>query len=1135
MAIDTHKNLAASTVATAPSPATSGTTLVVAAGQGARFGTAPFNATVCAAGVVADPSNSEIVRVTAVSTDTLTIRRAQEGTVARAILVGDQIIASITGKTIRDVEVVHDAPIAALKAGLAGNGVESGLLVSWIAGMTLKVAAGVARISGTRWSIPDTTIDVSMNGLTLPRASLVVNATEGFLAAPTTGQPLIVVTSSGAQVVRFTALSTSVAFATNVADGVGTMSVGGNVSQGFTIGPADAGLDRIDLLLVNNTGYLSVSVGTPATTPIVPTVPAGSVVLAQIYVSAAVTALSAGVITDARVLLPALNTAQAFVPDNTAAMKQWRRALSTIATRPVDILWGPGDSINEGYFNSDDYHRHIHLTRLRLQQFYNPPGIPGGEGYVPFLHYKGGLATSAGTPTGCTNLPQRWSFVGASLPLPYFAIGLGQRGGGLTGASHLALLPFYGDRCWLIHSEGTSGQWIGYAFDATYSIVATQGVLSGVGTGTFTITPILGLLVPRLPTAAFTLTVDDEDMTCTVDRAGTTITISARGANGTTAATHAVGATCLWAQGGVIRKNTNSGTFSSGRLIDSGVLARDAHLLFVVPINRAASGYGAFIDGAMIFDGDGGPAPATFNDGVTNGTTTFTSATANFSTAQHKGQPISGTDIPPYTTIASVTNATTVVLSQAAVGSHSGVTFSLGGNGAGIRCWDGNRATATAADYMGPLNSAQGYWAGGLDNVDPDLCVIELGINDMVIASAPEPTFITNLTAVIALIRAQSKSNPSIVLQINYQPGSFTPAQWNAMVNGINSVALALGCGVWDMTSKLPASPATGGDELFADYLHPTDTLSVDISQNFAVYLGIPDSPLTTAFRTFGLGGDGSDGSVIFDGAATVLSLVPGSSIYTLARDLYVRDLTVNSGVTIKTNNFRIFCAGTLLNNGTISNDGVAGGNASVGTPGAAGTVTALQTLTATLAGGIGGAPAGNGANGAAGVAADGPMLGGIGGDGGAAGGTGGTGGATANTANINAARQVEALMTGSAISAASTGKILFVKGGQGGGGGGGQAATNAGGGGGAGGGVIVIVCQTLINPGTISAKGGNGGTGPGTAAGGGGGGGGVIVIITANLQRLVGTVAVEGGFPGLGGAGTPTAGARGTIIVHRI
>lgn len=101
---DAHKNLAYSTVLTAPSPATSGTSLVVQSGKGADFPAVPFNVTVWPAGAIPLNTNAEIVRVTAISTDTFTITRTQESTSARIIVVGDQIAASITAKTLKDIE-----------------------------------------------------------------------------------------------------------------------------------------------------------------------------------------------------------------------------------------------------------------------------------------------------------------------------------------------------------------------------------------------------------------------------------------------------------------------------------------------------------------------------------------------------------------------------------------------------------------------------------------------------------------------------------------------------------------------------------------------------------------------------------------------------------------------------------------------------------------------------------------------------------------------------------------------------------------------------------------------------------------------------------------------------------------------
>lgn len=104
---DAHKNFAVSLVATAPSPASSGTSLVVTASDGTKFPSVPFNATIWPATVNPTAANAEIVRVTNISTDTLTITRAQESSSARTVVVGDQIAATITAKTLTDVEAVH--------------------------------------------------------------------------------------------------------------------------------------------------------------------------------------------------------------------------------------------------------------------------------------------------------------------------------------------------------------------------------------------------------------------------------------------------------------------------------------------------------------------------------------------------------------------------------------------------------------------------------------------------------------------------------------------------------------------------------------------------------------------------------------------------------------------------------------------------------------------------------------------------------------------------------------------------------------------------------------------------------------------------------------------------------------------
>jgi hypothetical protein len=103
---DDIKNLATGNIATAPVPANSGTSVTLGTGQGARMPAVPFNALMWPAGVVADPTNSEIVRATARpgNADTFTITRAQESTTAMTVANGYYFAANVTELTLRDIE-----------------------------------------------------------------------------------------------------------------------------------------------------------------------------------------------------------------------------------------------------------------------------------------------------------------------------------------------------------------------------------------------------------------------------------------------------------------------------------------------------------------------------------------------------------------------------------------------------------------------------------------------------------------------------------------------------------------------------------------------------------------------------------------------------------------------------------------------------------------------------------------------------------------------------------------------------------------------------------------------------------------------------------------------------------------------
>lgn len=99
------KNFAFGSVATAPSPDTSGTSLILQTGEGAKFPvTYPYNVVIWPSTGNPTDSNAEIVKVTGKSSDTLTIVRAQEGTTARAVTAGDRVMLAVTAEMLRRFE-----------------------------------------------------------------------------------------------------------------------------------------------------------------------------------------------------------------------------------------------------------------------------------------------------------------------------------------------------------------------------------------------------------------------------------------------------------------------------------------------------------------------------------------------------------------------------------------------------------------------------------------------------------------------------------------------------------------------------------------------------------------------------------------------------------------------------------------------------------------------------------------------------------------------------------------------------------------------------------------------------------------------------------------------------------------------
>lgn len=276
--------------------------------------------------------------------------------------------------------------------------------------------------------------------------------------------------------------------------------------------------------------------------------------------------------------------------------------------------------------------------------------------------------------------------------------------------------------------------------------------------------------------------------------------------------------------------------------------------------------------------------------------------------------------------------------------------------------------------------------------------------------------------------------------------------------------------------------------------------------------------------------------SLVFDGTATVsyvnsrgntINFTPTGGVYSLSEPIYVRNLTIGVGATVRTQGSGVFVSGTATIGGTLHANG---SNATGATGGAGHPVTSNH-----LCDGGSGAAGGTGAGAVGGVPLRNSIgrtrLVGGGGVGGASGASaGGAGGSlSGNVFNDGFASSLlvnPLVVTSGFFLAGTAGGVI----GAGGGGGAGAGdGTNAGGAGGGGGGSVLLNCARLAGSGTISANGGNGGNAAGGNGGGGGaGGGGWVFVNTADIAPWTGTISAAGGTPGTG-SGTGGSGANPT------
>lgn len=386
-------------------------------------------------------------------------------------------------------------------------------------------------------------------------------------------------------------------------------------------------------------------------------------------------------------------------------------------------------------------------------------------------------------------------------------------------------------------------------------------------------------------------------------------------------------------------------------------------------------------------------------------------------------------------------------------------------------------------------------------------------------------------------------SGAGIPLYQKASDGKLWKADADVLESITNFVGFSIEAGNADTTHRVfgPGKIATGFSSLTPGTLYYLANAVGTIGTARGTYyleVGVAVSTTTLLIKSSTLApdvnkfGDGSDGACVLDGTNTYATLMSKvSSVYTLIRDVYLTNLSLSAGVTLKTAGYRIYGTGTATGPGTIDCSGGAGANANSGTPGAAGVAQGAGTLGGGTNGGIGVGITGE-KNGTVGVNVA-NSIGSIAGNGGNAG--GGTGGTAGTVTASKMSPRTKADMDDSMIETGAT--IISFKAGSGGGSGAISVGGNQGssGGGGAGAGILFLAFYILAANLIVWAKGGNAGTPAASGSydvGGSGGGGGGWIQARYHID-LGATFSVVGGThsDGIASGATGTDGTAGTIF----
>jgi len=153
---DATSNIAVSQIASGSViGSNSGTSLVVSAGDGAKFPVAPFNIVVWPSGVQPTTANCEFMRVTAKSTDTFTVTRNAEtgGSLLSIISAGYQVQHGVTKKTLDDLAGQRVATSTIAPSGSLGDYIGNGTTDDVAINNALTATAGLRIIRAGTYQV----------------------------------------------------------------------------------------------------------------------------------------------------------------------------------------------------------------------------------------------------------------------------------------------------------------------------------------------------------------------------------------------------------------------------------------------------------------------------------------------------------------------------------------------------------------------------------------------------------------------------------------------------------------------------------------------------------------------------------------------------------------------------------------------------------------------------------------------------------------------------------------------------------------------------------------------------------------------------------------------------------------------